>query len=285
MKFSFVIPALNEEKYLPHVLEDLKKQTDRDFEVIVVDGKSDDKTQEVAQSFAKYYPLTVIVADKRNVSYQRNLGASKAKGEYIVFLDADTRVPTTFLRGSQQLINRYGYQLILPSMEWDDTSQRAKILLSFVKSLIRASQVYGRPLSTGGNLIVSKKVFDELKGFNENVLLSEDHDFVRRAHEHNVKAKIAKNVKVTISMRRGELEGDASFIYKNVVAFLAYTMVPSEKALKVKLFDYEMGGHPYEKSGKGEAPSGKKKKLDIERLRQLLQLSAFVTIIRYWKIW
>lgn len=284
MKFSLVIPALNEEKYLPHILEDLKKQTDTDFEVIVVDGKSDDKTREVAHSFDAYYPLTVVVADKRNVSYQRNLGAERAKGDYLVFLDADTRIPATFLSGAQQLIRRYGYQLILPSMEWDDTSQRAKILLSFVKSLIRASQVYGRPLATGGNFIVSKKVFDELHGFNENVLLSEDHDFVRRAYEHKVKAKIAKNVKVTISMRRGELEGDASFIYKNVVAFLAYTMVPSEKALKVKLFDYEMGGHRYEEDGKGKIKN-KKKGLDVERLRQLLQLSAFVALIRYWKMW
>ena len=54
--FSIIIPALNEEKYLPLLLSDLAKQTMRDFEVVVVDGKSEVKTVVTAKSFAKSLP-------------------------------------------------------------------------------------------------------------------------------------------------------------------------------------------------------------------------------------
>ena len=67
--FSVIIPCLNEEKYLPKLLKDLQGQIDRNFEVIVVDGKSEDRTVEVAKKFE----CSVLEADKRNVSIWREL--------------------------------------------------------------------------------------------------------------------------------------------------------------------------------------------------------------------
>ena len=51
--FSIIIPSLNEEKYLPLLLEDLSQQTFKSFEVIIIDGKSEDKTIELAKTFNK----------------------------------------------------------------------------------------------------------------------------------------------------------------------------------------------------------------------------------------
>ena len=79
--FSIVIPCLNEEKYLPKLLTNLEKQTLKDFEVIVVDGQSEDKTLAKATSFNNRLKIKTLKADKRNVSFQRNLGAKNAKGE------------------------------------------------------------------------------------------------------------------------------------------------------------------------------------------------------------
>src|SRR6266480_923896 len=92
MLFSIIIPTLNEEHYLPKLLTDLQKQTQQNFEVIVVDGKSEDNTKEQAISFAKKLPLKFIETPTRNVSHQRNLGAKHALGAYLFFLDADTRI-------------------------------------------------------------------------------------------------------------------------------------------------------------------------------------------------
>lgn len=98
--FTIIIPALNEEVALPNLLGDLAKQTFTDFEVIVVDGHSDDKTVEKTKAFEKKFnKLQVVTSNKRNVSYQRNMGAKNANTDWVVFLDADNRIPEYFLQG------------------------------------------------------------------------------------------------------------------------------------------------------------------------------------------
>lgn len=277
--FSIIIPTLNEEKYLPLILSDLAQQQKKNFEIIVVDGKSTDKTKQIANSFVDSMPLTFFEVDKRNVSYQRNFGAKKGKGQYFVFLDADTRIPKDFTYQLQHACFQRKFQLVLPTIAWDDKSRKGKILMSIVKSFIRASQVYGRPLATGGNFAIERHLFEKIGGFNEKVFISEDHDIIRRAYEAGVKAKIVKNVKAMLSLRRSEVEGDMMLIYKHVVGFLAYTVAPNEKALQKKLFEYEMGGQRYLE--KGSRKSGSKK--NIEYLRQLLQLSSVLVILRYFQ--
>ena len=92
--FSIIIPTLNEEKFLPKLLDSLIAQSDKDFEVIVVDGASVDKTEEVAQSYSKRVPnLSIVRAGKAGVSYQKNLGAARAVGEWVAFVDADVIFP------------------------------------------------------------------------------------------------------------------------------------------------------------------------------------------------
>jgi len=94
---SVIIPCLNEEHYLPKLLHDLNYQSITNFEVIVIDGNSDDKTVQVAQQFKSNYPIEVFTTNVRNVSYQRNLGAKKSHGKVLVFFDADTRLPKKYL--------------------------------------------------------------------------------------------------------------------------------------------------------------------------------------------
>jgi len=245
--FSVIIPTLNEEKYLPLLLTDLTNQQKKNFEVIIVDCKSEDNTKKIVQDFETKLPITFLETDKRNVSFQRNFGAKKSLGKYFVFLDADTRIAKDFTFVLQHGLEIKKYKLVLPSIQWDDTSRKGKILMSIVKSFIKASQVYGRPLATGGNFAIERNLFEKIGGFNENIFISEDHDIIRRAFEIGVKAKILKNLKATLSLRRSEVEGDMMVIYKHIVGFLAYTVAPNEKALQKKLFSYEMGGHRYDK--------------------------------------
>lgn len=70
-RFSVIIPTLNEEKFLPNLLTSLSEQTEESFEVIVVDGKSKDKTVAVAESFKKKLPLRVIVCDRGSLQIGR----------------------------------------------------------------------------------------------------------------------------------------------------------------------------------------------------------------------
>ncbi len=80
-RLSVIIPTLNEAACLPLLLRDLSQQIYRDFEVIVVDGRSTDKTLKIAQNFKKKVPrLKIIISPKRHVCFQRNLGAGSAAG-------------------------------------------------------------------------------------------------------------------------------------------------------------------------------------------------------------
>lgn len=84
-KFSIVIPVYNVENYIGKCLESIKKQTFKDYEIIVVDDGSDDNSMKIV----KKYDTKIINSSHVGVSEARNIGAKQAKGEYLIFLDSD----------------------------------------------------------------------------------------------------------------------------------------------------------------------------------------------------
>jgi glycosyltransferase involved in cell wall biosynthesis len=89
MQISIIIPALDEEKRIGKVVKQFSK-VKGDFEVIVADGGSNDKTVEIAKKEgAKVYSN---IRENQNIAKNRNLGAKKAKGEILIFCDADTKL-------------------------------------------------------------------------------------------------------------------------------------------------------------------------------------------------
>lgn len=92
MKISIIITAYNEERYLAECIESLLSQSHQDMEIIIVDNGSTDDTLKVAKIFEKLRPNTVFVYhldENENPGGGRNYGATKAKGEILVFVDAD----------------------------------------------------------------------------------------------------------------------------------------------------------------------------------------------------
>lgn len=92
---SVIIPAYNEEKFLPACLESISKQTlaKNEYEVVVVDNASTDRTAEIA----KRYPVKLIHEPKRSVTVARQTGVNKSHGNIIVSGDADTFYPPKWL--------------------------------------------------------------------------------------------------------------------------------------------------------------------------------------------
>src|ERR1700733_10407118 len=97
-ELSIIIPCLNEQAYLPRLLESIAAQTyDGKLQVIVVDGHSDDKTVASAHKYAQRLDDLLVVEAERNVGHQRNVGAKHAKYEHLLFLDADVVLPPDLL--------------------------------------------------------------------------------------------------------------------------------------------------------------------------------------------
>lgn len=240
--FSVIIPTLNEEHFLPNLLTDLARQKVKNFEVIVVDADSEDKTKEAALAFKNEFPLTFYRTDKKNVSFSRNFGSERAKGNYLIFLDADSRINHTFTKNLQQVIERKKGLMFIPYLLPEENSSQAKILFEFVNFFIGLSNNTNRPFSTGGSMICEADFFKKIGGFNEKLFIAEDHDIIYRALQWGVRAKFLPSVKIKFSLRRMKKDGQLNMVYKY---FIVSAHLILRGNVKRKMFNYEMGGQRY----------------------------------------
>jgi|SRR3989344_3603700 len=96
---SVIIPTYNEEEDIARCLSCLKKQTFKDFEVIIVDDGSSDKTVELVKNAAKTFNrLYLIQGEHKGPGFSRNLGAKRAKGKILIFIDADMFLDKNYLK-------------------------------------------------------------------------------------------------------------------------------------------------------------------------------------------
>lgn len=240
--FSVIIPTLNEELFLPNLLKDLKNQKLKNFEVIIIDANSKDNTKKVAQSYKKYLKLRIQRTSKRNVSYQKNIGAKKARGMYLLFIDADSRVKNKFIKLLKKSISSKKGLVFLPSVEPEEKTPQFKLAYRVVNYLVQISQNTNRPLSAGGCMVLERKFFNKIKGFNEEVFNAEDHSIIQKAKSFGEKAVFLKRVKRTESFRRMNKEGKFQYLYKVSLGVLHTIFIGD---IKEKIFEYEMGGHLY----------------------------------------
>lgn len=258
--FSIIIPTLNEEKYLPRLLKSLAKQTYKDFEVIVVDGRSNDKTCQVFEKLQKNLPSSrLIISENRNVAAQRNLGGKEAKGSYLVFFDADVDIQPTFLEEVHVACVKKKFPLATTYLATDSRKSVDQLMITLGNLIVELAKGINRPFSGGYNTIVKKEIFDKLHGFGENMTIGEDHDFVLRALEKNIEIIILKEPKVVFSLRRFRSEGTLQVLRKYTQAQI-YSLVKGP--ITHELFDYPMGGHVHKR---------RRKKIDLTKFNTYIK--------------
>lgn len=240
--FTVVIPTLNEEQYLPFLLEDLTRQKAKNFEVVIVDGYSEDRTRTLAREFRDNFPLRFWQVRKRNVSYQRNTGASKARGSYVVFLDADARITRAFTKKLEEYIVRSKGLVFIPEVCPDEVNSQTKVVFNFANFIVEISQGIGRPFSSGGSMVFEKNFFRLIGGFSEKVFMSEDHQIIQTAFKYGVRARFMRGVKVKMSLRRMKKEGKLKLYYKYLLTASQYLI---KGKVDTKVIEYQMGGHLY----------------------------------------
>ncbi|MBU1922586.1 glycosyltransferase, partial [Patescibacteria group bacterium] len=179
--FSIIIPSLNEEKYLPHLLSDLADQSFQDFEVIVVDGHSDDNTVKTAKTFSRRLSLKIVNSSRRHVCVQRNLGAKSAKADTFIFMDADNRLPPYFLQGIKYRLESSPADIATCWLQSDHDSTKDKnisLAINYAHELLKNSKA---PIMMESLVISSHQAFHKIGGFDENVNLGEGTFFTKQA--------------------------------------------------------------------------------------------------------
>lgn len=241
LKISIIIPTLNEEVLLPKLLESIRQQSFSDYEVIVADAGSTDRTVAIARKLG----AQVVKGGKPGVA--RNNGAKMARGDFFYFLDADVVLPKYFLKKSwQEIDERF---LELASCEFVPISEYVidHLLHNIVNAYIAMSQ-FREPLAGGACIIVGRRLFNRVKGFNEKLVMAEDHDFIARAAKFR-KFRLLLTTKINISVRRLDKEG-------RLVITQKYLQSEIYKALHgqidQEIYNYQFGDFSSKKISKQE---------------------------------
>ncbi|MBS3105201.1 glycosyltransferase [Candidatus Woesearchaeota archaeon] len=227
---SIIIPAYNEETYLPKLLDCIKKQTYRDYEVIVADANSKDKTIAIAKKYG-----CKIVRSGSLPGIGRNNGAKAAKGGILLFLDADVLLDDDFLQNSVEEFEKRKLYCASVKIVPQGNKIIDKIFLGFFNSLVIATQRF-YPHAIGACIICRKKLHDKIKGFDEKIAVAEDMDYVKRCSKYG-KFRILKNAKIFFSMRRYEHHGHLNVAIKIVLGEI-HRMFAGE--LKKDVFNYQV---------------------------------------------
>lgn len=181
---SIIIPTLNEEKVLAQTLTALRELNTIDYEIIVSDGFSNDRTLEIARKYAD----KVVEHDgktRQNISIGRNAGAKIAQGEYLVFIDADVIIPNInnfFVEALKQFESRQTVALTVRVQVYPDQETFGdRLMYGFLNWGINLkNNILHIGESSGEFQMIRKSIFDSLRGFREDLITREDADMFSR---------------------------------------------------------------------------------------------------------
>jgi glycosyltransferase involved in cell wall biosynthesis len=178
MKISIIMPALNEERNIARSLDALSAQSfmKDGFDVLVLDNGSSDRTVAIAESYHDRLNIRVETRQGGNVASLRNHGAQQTTGEVLAFLDADCFPKHNWLAEVLRLRPAngvWGSDYVLP----EDSTWVGKVWEEFQAKIHEGPTTF----VPGGCLLVARRDFEILQGFQTSLETSEDVDFCLRA--------------------------------------------------------------------------------------------------------
>jgi len=239
---SIIIPTLNEERFLPSLLESIKKQNFRDYEIIVADAGSEDRTREIAA----FYGCRIVEGGLP--AKGRNEGAKIAKGEILFFLDADTLLPQNdFLNNAIAEFQGRKLDVATFCLIPFPLKRKSSLLFNlFYNNIILASEKFLPHAATG--ILVKREIFEKIGGFDEEIKLAEDHSFVRLAtRKFSARFGIIKSHRLFVSDRRFTTDGWVKTGFKFLLCELHLILVGPVKSdiFKYRFNHYKKGRPPF----------------------------------------
>jgi glycosyltransferase involved in cell wall biosynthesis len=234
-KVSVVIPAYNEATYIDRLLEALAKQAFDSFEVIVSDADSKDGTDRVVKSFKDRLDIKMVTSPPHGPGHGRNVGAKAARGEWLLFLDADVDIDDpNFIKTLVAETEKSNWSTSSARMTTRSGSNYTALyhyqrLLSNTK----------RPVASGYCIFTKQSLFEKVGGFNEKIQLGEDYEYVSKTGSRGF--GFVDSTYYYVDPRRNDSEG-LRMTWKGTLNEI-YRLLFGYKKLEKNPIKYEFGKH------------------------------------------
>jgi glycosyltransferase involved in cell wall biosynthesis len=213
-KITIVVPCKNEENYIHHLLDSLHSQNIGNTRIIIADCSTDNTRQVIKDNIGS---LNVEIIDGGPVSIAKNNGARLVTTPYVLFIDADVRFfKDTAISDSVDIIESDDLDLIGLNIKSYDNDLRAIIGFT-IFSVINHVLKYFSPFAIGAFMLTRREKFEELGGFPEKTVTSEDY-FLSRMYSPK-KFKIVNHYFGQDSRRFKKMGyfGMAAYLIKNFI--------------------------------------------------------------------
>lgn len=224
--FSVIIPLYNKEKYIQNTLNCVFNQSFSNFEVIVVNDGSTDRSLVVLEEFSDDR-LKIIHQQNQGVSVARNTGMENAKADYICFLDADDVWKPNHLRAFHDTIaefpeakmycGRYVTQISKNTFIKNNFIDIDESYEGYINDFFKSSLI--NRLATGSSVCINKEVYHEIGDFSSSISSGEDTDYWTRVALKFKTAITKHNTLVYNLLKENKSLSKTHINYKNIPNF------------------------------------------------------------------
>jgi len=247
---TVIIPAYNEEDVIAKAINSVLESTCKNYEIIVVNNGSTDRTKKIVEEFVRKYPKKIRllnfnpVTDKeqakcRGAAFSRNRGVEMAKGGMLFFLDADDWLREDTLENTVKAFERYDVDFICADRKVNIPKNWRRIFIYhyiLFKDKIALKTKDSKPeiITNKPNYcpyMIKTKKFKEIGGFNEKYYYNEDYEFYQRLQRLNISTLLSHKISYYTEM--GTTWKDFKRLSKNVSKSF---MRSSDKWSLIKIF-------------------------------------------------
>lgn len=216
MRISVIVPTYNEGKTVRKCLEALRRQTFEDYEIVVVDGHSEDNTVEIAKKYAD----RVLHDEGKGAGAARNLAVRAVDSEIVAFVDGDTMVPENWVETVDGIL-RKGVVGVGGPLSPEGGGFLDKLIFFICADLVRRiSSALGFHQFSGANCAYSREAYLKAGGFREDLDMLDDVDLSMRIKKFG-KEKFEPKLRAITSLRRAKQKGHVKTVKEYLWGYLS----------------------------------------------------------------
>lgn len=236
---SIIIPVYNGEKYIEEAIGSIGNQTFSDYEIIVVDDGSTDKT---ADCVKKYPEIKYIYQENKGPASARNMGVRKASGKYLAFMDADDVWEKDKLSVQLDYMEQHsdtGYSFTKHKLF---LSENMEEMPSWIRKDYEEKETTAYIPSS---LMIKKEIFLKVGYFDESFHLAEDSDWFMRARDLRISMAVIDKKLLLKRIHSDNLSKNIEETQKNLLRAVKNSIIRNKKKDKINVIIPVYNGEKY----------------------------------------